>query len=133
MCMCIYMCVCTYIYMYICVYVYIHVYMYIYTCIYIYIFVLLGLHPWHKRVSRIGVKLELSLSAYTTATATPILNPLSEAKDQTIEPVSLWILLGFVTTEPQWELLLIIFLYHLFLNSRIPGKYCDMTLSFDRV
>ena len=54
---------------------------------------------WHMEVPRLGVKLELQLPAYTTATATPdpshvynlhysswqrqILNLLSEAKDQT--------------------------------------------------
>ena len=42
-----------------------------------------------------GVKMELQL-AYTTATATP---------DQPgIEPISSWILVGFVSAEPQGEL-----------------------------
>jgi len=56
-------------------------------------------HPWHMEVPRLGVKSELQLPAYTTATATPdpsrvcdlhhssphsrILNPLSEARDRT--------------------------------------------------
>ena len=60
--------------------------------------VLLGLHLWHIEVPRLGVKLELQLPAYTTATAMPdprhicelhcslqqcqILNPLTEARDQ---------------------------------------------------
>ena len=55
---------------------------------------------WHMEVSRLGVKLELQLPAYTTATATQdlshvcdlhysseqhqILNPLSKARDQTL-------------------------------------------------
>ena len=59
----------------------------------------LGLHLRHTEVPRVGVKLELQLSAYATATATwdPILicylhlssrqhrifNPLHEARDQT--------------------------------------------------
>jgi len=30
----------------------------------------LGLHLWHMEVPRLGVKLELQLPAYTTATAT---------------------------------------------------------------
>ena len=63
------------------------------------IFVFLGLHPWHMEVPRLGVKLELQLLAYTTATATPdlshvfdlhhrswqrrILNLLCKARDQT--------------------------------------------------
>ena len=65
-------------------------------------------------VPRLGVYLELHLPAYATATATQdpsrirdlhhgprqhrILNPLSWAG---IEPVSSWILLGFVNAEPQ--------------------------------
>ena len=31
-------------------------------------FLFLGLHPWHMEVPRLGVKLELWLPAYTTAT-----------------------------------------------------------------
>ena len=58
-----------------------------------------GPHPWHMEVSRLGVKLELQLQAYTTGTATQnlsgictlhcsfwqcrILNPLCEARDRT--------------------------------------------------
>ena len=61
--------------------------------------VFLGLHPWYTDVPRLGVKLELQLPAYATATATwdlshvcdlhhsswppQILNPLSEARDGT--------------------------------------------------
>ena len=58
-------------------------------------FVFLGLYPWHMEVPRLEVKLELQLSAYTTANsntgsdlgplpqlmATPSLNPMSEARD----------------------------------------------------
>ena len=63
------------------------------------IFVFLGPHTQHMEVPRLGVKLELQLPAYTTATATPdlshvfnlhssswqhqILNPLIKARDQT--------------------------------------------------
>ena len=39
-------------------------------------------------------------------TAMPILNPLIEAG---VEPVSSWILVGFITAEPQRELLFLIF------------------------
>ena len=62
-------------------------------------FVFLGLGPWHMKVPRVGVELELQTLAYTTATAAPdlsclcnlhhssqqcwILNPLSEARDRT--------------------------------------------------
>ena len=67
------------------------------------------------KVPRLGIKSERQLLAYTTAIATgdlscicdlhhssqqcQILNPLREARDQTSSPV------GFVTTEPQRELL----------------------------
>ena len=37
-------------------------------------FVFLGLHLWHMEVPRPGVKSELQLPAYTTATATPALS-----------------------------------------------------------
>jgi len=62
-------------------------------------FFFLGPHPGHMEVPRLGVKSELQLLAYTTATATQnpshicnlhhssqqhqILNPLSKARDQT--------------------------------------------------
>ena len=60
------------------------------------------MHPWHMEVPRLGVRLELQLPAYTTATATATpdlnhifdlhcsswqhqtLNPLSEARYQTL-------------------------------------------------
>ena len=61
--------------------------------------VFLGPHPQHMEVPSLGVKLELRLPAYTTATAMPdpsrvcnlhhssrqggILKPLSEARDRT--------------------------------------------------
>ena len=75
----------------------------------------------NMEVPRLGIESELQLSAYTTATAMPhpshicdlhhssqqcwILNPLSQARDQThvlVEPDNK--LARFVTTEPQWEL-----------------------------
>ena len=62
-------------------------------------FVFLGPHPWHMEVLGLGVKSELQLPTYTTATAMPdpscvsdlhhssrqcqILNPLNKARDQT--------------------------------------------------
>ena len=71
-----------------------------------------------------GIVLELQAPAYTTATATPdpglvyelyhssrqharILNLLSEATR--IEPASSWILVGFISTEPQQEFLFCLF------------------------
>ena len=60
-------------------------------------------------VPRLRVELELQLQAYATATAAPDLShvydlhhsSLSEAR---VEPAFPWILVGFVTTEPQQEL-----------------------------
>ena len=64
-----------------------------------FLFVFLGPHPWPMEVPRLGVKSELQLPAFARATATGdpsricdlhysswqrwILNPLSEARDQT--------------------------------------------------
>ena len=74
--------------------------------------------PAHMEVPRLGVEWELQPLAYTTATATPdlslicnlhhssqqcwILNPLIRARDPNLHPQ--WILVGFITAEPQWEL-----------------------------
>ena len=33
-------------------------------------FLILGLHPWHTEIPRLGVELELQLPAYIAATAT---------------------------------------------------------------
>ena len=53
-------------------------------CFYFYFFVLLlGPPPWHMEVPRLGVRLELQLPAYTTATAMPDPEPTSEARNQT--------------------------------------------------
>ena len=66
---------------------------------FLFLFVFLGVHPQHMQVPMPGIKSELQLLAYTTATAMPdpihicslylssqqqwILNPLSEARDWT--------------------------------------------------
>ena len=66
---------------------------------YFILFFFLRLHSWHMEVRRLGVKLELQVPDYTTATARwdpskvcdlhqssqhcQILNPLSEARDRT--------------------------------------------------
>ena len=87
----------------------------------IYLFYFLGRHLRHMGVSEPGVELELQLPAYATATATPdlslicdlhhslcqcrILNPLIEARG--LYPLGYYV--GFLTTEPQWELQVIIF------------------------
>ena len=68
-------------------------------------------------IPRLGVKSELQVLATVTATETwdsihicdlhhssqqcQMLSPLSKARDQTTFS---WILAGFFTTEPQWEL-----------------------------
>ena len=86
--------------------------------------VFLGLHLQHTEVPRLGVKSELQLLAYTTATATRdpshicdphpssqpclILNPLSEAR---IETESTQMLVRFVSTEPQRELPFLFFVF----------------------
>ena len=68
-----------------------------YLFIFIVIFYFLGLHPQHIEVPRLGIKSELQLPAYATATQEPrcvydlhhssqqhhILNPLSEARNRT--------------------------------------------------
>ena len=36
-----------------------------------YFFFFLGPHPWHMEVPRLGVKVELQMPAYSTATTTP--------------------------------------------------------------
>ena len=79
-------------------------------------FFLFRAEPGHMEVPRQGVKLELQLPAYTTATATPNLrlvctlhhssqqcwipNPLSRARDRT---AFLWMLFSSIAAEPQWE------------------------------
>ena len=72
---------------------------FLFFCCCFFCFVFLGPNLWHTQVPRLGVKLELQLPVYTTATAMPdpgrvcnlhhtswqgqILNPLSEARDRT--------------------------------------------------
>ena len=75
--------------------------LYLFICLLVCLFVclFLGLHPQHMEVPRLGVKLELQVLVYTTATAVPdpscvcdiqhssqicqIINPLSKARYQT--------------------------------------------------
>ena len=53
-------------------------------------------------ITRPGVKLELQLPTCTTAIAKP--DPYPAEQGQGSEPSSSWTLVGFVTTEPPWEL-----------------------------
>ena len=77
-----------------------------------YFFFFLGLHLWHIEVPRLGVKSELQLPAYATATATQDLSRISDLHHRSqqhrilnplmgpgIESASSWILVRFVSTE----------------------------------
>ena len=66
-------------------------------------FVFLGPHLWHTEVPRIGVKSELQLPAYTTAHSNARYS--AHWVRPGIEPMSSWIQVGFITTEPWQELL----------------------------
>ena len=57
----------------------------------------------HVEVPRLWVKLELQLPAYTIAHSSNTRSLTHWAKPG-IEPTSSWILMGFLTTEPQEEL-----------------------------
>ena len=82
--------------------------------LFLFLFWFLGPQPWHMEVPRLGVKLELQLPAYTTATAMQELSRICDLHHSSrehrildplrIEPASSWILVGFISTEPQWEL-----------------------------
>ena len=96
----------------------------------------------------LGVKSELQLLAYATATAMQdprciynlhcsswqcqILNPLARPG---IKPMSLWILVGFIATKQQWELPCI-FLNESFIwimpRSGTARSYGSSTFSFPR-
>ena len=72
-------------------------------------FFFLGPHLWRMEVPRLGVESELWLLAYTTATATYTTahdnaGSLTHWARPEINPVSSWMLVRFVSAEPQWEL-----------------------------
>ena len=89
-------------------------------------FFFLGPHSQHMEFPRLGVKSELQLLVYATATAMQdpscicdlhhsskqwrILDPLNEARARTLIFVDGNRLVGSVTTEPQWGLPLFYFL-----------------------
>uniref|UniRef100_A0A8D1LLG9 von Willebrand factor A domain-containing protein 8 n=1 Tax=Sus scrofa TaxID=9823 RepID=A0A8D1LLG9_PIG len=65
-------------------------------------FFLLGLHPWHMEVPRLGVELDLQLPACTTAHSNA--GSLTHWVRPGMEAVSSWMLVRFVSAEPQQEL-----------------------------
>ena len=73
-------------------------------------------------VPRLGVKSELQLPTYTTVqaasatygTAYGNARSLTHCARPGIEPTSSWILVGFVTTETQWELLVLLLFFFFF-------------------
>ena len=82
--------------------------------------VFLGPHPQHMEVPRLEIESELQLPTTATATAMPDPSHVStytSVHSSTgslthwvrpgIKPSSSWILVGFVTAERQWELLLL--------------------------
>ena len=85
-----------------------------------YIFLLflkfLGPHLWHMEVPRLGVKWEQQLLAYATAHGN--IGSLTHWGRPGIEPVSSWILGGFVSAAPQWELLF----FYFFIACFSPSK-----------
>ena len=73
-------------------------------------FVCLGPHLWHMEVPRLWVEsqpqqCQIWATPATNTTAHSNVRSLTHWAWSRIEPVSSWILVGFVTTEPQWELL----------------------------
>ena len=76
---------------------------------------------WHMEVPRLGVESELLLLAYVTTAANRIpagsvtytaahrnAGSLTHGLRPGIKPASSWILVGFVTIEPQQELLVFV-------------------------
>ena len=69
----------------------------------------LGLLPQLMEVPRLGVKLELQPSAHTTTHGNT--RSLIHWTRSGIETATSWLLVGFVSTAPQWELLCFVKLY----------------------
>ena len=82
-------------------------------------FVFLWPHPWHMEVPRLGSnwscgcqptpepqQLRIWDASATHTTAHGNAGPLTNWARPRIEPMSSWILVGFVTAEPWWKLLL---------------------------
>ena len=107
--------------------------------IFYFTFCFLGPHPWHMEVPRLGVKSELQLPAYTTATATSdpshvwdlphslwqcqIPNPLSEAGDRTHNlMIPSWIRFccAMMRTPIFWVFCLFVCFLFCFLQMEVP-------------
>ena len=103
-------------------------------------FLFLGPHPWHLEVPRLGVKLELQLPTYATATA--MLDP-SHICDLHCSLHQCWslthcarpgILVGFASAAPQWELPLFFFCFAVCTGIRrteawgLLRCYCNISL-----
>ena len=83
--------------------------------LFFFLFFFLGPHPWHMEVPRLEIELELQLPDYATATWNLSLvcdlhhsscnaGSLTHWAGPGIGPKSSWILVGFITSEPQQEL-----------------------------
>ena len=66
-----------------------------------------GPHLWHLETPRLGVESEPQLPVYTIAHSNA--GSLTHWARPEIKQESLWILVGLVTAEPQWDLLTTIF------------------------
>ena len=90
-------------------------YLYFCFCFFLFCFVFLGPHPWQMEVPWPGVESGLQLLCQIHAVSATYTTVYSNAGSLTqwvgpgIKPVSSWILAGFVTVEPLWELLMFIF------------------------
>ena len=116
-----------------------------YFIIFIYLFSFLGPHSWHMEVPRPAVELELQLPAYASATTAARQLP-SHVCDYTtaygnarsllcwarpgIKPASSWILVGFVSAAPQWELPDFIILIEVKLTFSCKCKNLSITIIF---
>ena len=140
-------------YMCVCVHIYVHTHTHIYIYIYFFFFAILGPHPWHMDVPRLGVYSELQPLAYARATATwdpshvcnlhhsswqrRILNPLSKARDQTCVLMDTsqiplhWATMG--THDLSWTFIFLSFFFFLFFLDapmacgRSPGPGIDLS------
>ena len=71
-------------------------------------------------VPRLGAEWELHLLAYTIAHGNAVY--LTHEARSGIKPKSAWILVRFITTKPQWELLFVLFL----VSKRMERPYMSM-------